>query len=274
MNIHEGSELQSPAGETSILLQSGFKYFVEIHPSKVSASSNLGDIPLNKRNCFMHWESFPSSLLKKYNSQSCKVEKYIERVVQKQNCIPWDAPYTNTSTIASCNEDISLRNLWSIAYQDKRSDCLEACEDINYSHSVTGKPIHAIHECNGMMAQYSTQNMTPTFYYPNTLYTLLSVAVTNEPYNTFFRDILTGNPCLTFMKNSIIVKLRPQRTPVHVVHMQRKVSFTSQVATFGKIAFSTTFQNCSLRWTSRPVHGNESFKSGGGHLLDFRSRLA
>jgi len=85
--------------------------------------------------------------------------------------------------------------------------------------------------------KFQIQNATPQFYYPNSFDTFLRTFNPNENYDHYFETVMAGNTCRLFMKNSIIVTVQPQSTPVHVVHMYKKVSFTSQVATVGITLF-------------------------------------
>jgi len=109
--LHERNELQRP-GRHSLELLSGNMYIIEVHPSKVTASANVVEVPMSKRKCVMHSEPFNTSLVKRYTKKSCKVEHAIGQAIQEYHCIPWDAPFTENSEFSACKSDmVYLKNM-------------------------------------------------------------------------------------------------------------------------------------------------------------------
>jgi len=269
MDLHENHELQSH-GKRSIELVSGYKYLVEVLPSKVTASNNVAEVPMDKRNCIMHSDPFASFFYKKYSRKSCKVENTILNTIEKMQCLPWDAPLIKKNNFQACWDTENLRlgmKLLSKVSNDRKdamdiikalsgrkkselqrhlfkgtTNCIESCEHTTYKDSVKVEPIDPGTECNWLKQQYLEQNVTPTFDYPNTLEAFLSPQFPPENYDNYFYEIMMLDPCHILMKNSIIVNLQPQDPPVHIVHMQKKISFSSQLATFGKYVIHSSIK--------------------------------
>jgi len=260
MDLHENHELQSP-GKSSIELISGYKYFIEVHPSKVTASDNVAEVPVEKRNCITNSEPFASSFYKKYSGTSCKVENAILKVIERMRCLPWDAPLSNKSHFKACDTLTYLRDGWSINYiNEGTTNCIESCDVATYAHSLKREPISPQEDCIWLNEQYRLQKVSPSFAIPSTLDTLITVKKNQpEDFGRYIQRTLTEDPCHTFMKNSIIIEMQPHRKPVPIVHMQKKTTFSSQVATFGKkvlILLSMKVKLIYFRWNTRSLYWN------------------
>jgi len=240
MDLHEENELQSP-GRDSIELESGHKYFIKVHASKVSADQDIANVPLLKRKCIMQSDRVTSSFTRKYNQKSCRIGKAIMKAAKENNCTPWDLPFIPASKQLEYRE-CSLKELqqmadgWNTNLRVEESvDCLEACEDATYTYSIQMAAVthYGDGHCKPLQRQLKERNFTQLFHFPSNLETFLMLSPTVPDYEMHLDMLTSLQPCQNFIKNSIIVTLQPQNTPVHIVHMQRKVSFTSQVATFG-----------------------------------------
>jgi len=270
MTLHEGNEGANHDLD-SLVLNPGHKHVVKVSPLKVTASPNLAAIPLSKRNCLMDSDSTSLSLFRSYSRRNCKMEKAFLKVYGSEGCIPWDMPYVvqDNATKSCQNTEGDLSKKLAEQIEEEDSACtMESCQSTIYKHSVHRQPFNGGTECRKLRKQYEKQNMSFPHNFPSKLQNLLYSIweKSHEVKDSVQYKLKSVDACALFMENSIIVTIQPDGPTANIIHLQKKVSFTSQLAMFGEKFVSILHLAHSniiyFRWFDGAIYRHESLERG------------
>jgi len=237
LEIHDAKEVAN-FGQESILVYPNSRWTVRVTPVKVDAEEDIGSLPFSERRCRMSDEVYNAHIHKSYTQQNCLTEYKMVEATKEAECVPWFMPMTGknlsfhicqpdqATTFLNALEDESL-----LAKVDDKVRCQEPCQSITYDeHTMYRSNMKAATECEKLRKYYNSS-------YPVTL-PHVSFLMTAEGSGNFdamdLRMAMLGYPCNVLMKGTIILTIKPGRLRVNVITQRKRVSFSSQLANFGK----------------------------------------
>jgi len=234
---------------SQVKIRPGYQYSLELQISGLEANKDLKSIELEKRKCLLKHEYEQSNLYKEYSHPNCILEHKIAQVSHKIGCLTPDLPYysqNNTNETKTCNEkkEVELFHYYMsdslLLANLEEGNCLETCQSTSYSVKVKTEAIDIKRQCERILDNFKKSNQKQNLFLPSKSIHILSF------FNKFSLDELTeifliDDPCQFLMRTSSVVHFKRGAGRVNVIVQQRKFTFLSQVAAFGKFGFLKNF---------------------------------
>jgi len=266
--IHSSGEV-TDFGVESIHVDGGTKWTVAVTPSKVGADDSLAKLSFAERKCLMPTETRGAQLFRTYTQTNCLAEFKLHSAMEELGCIPWFMPYIehfkrgNQTRICSKYESfhyltkINQENL--LINEDEESYCKEPCETFSYEHTMYRASLHPVTECSQMRQSMKEAELTSRYIFPHASVMLLDDKFQLRPDD--MREVYKRSTCSLMMRGTSILTIKPSKLRVNVIHQRKRISFTSQLATFGRgKRFLSLISFLSLRWSGRPLYWHQPFE--------------
>jgi len=236
VNVHDPSGLADPLTE-SFEVEGGYQYEIKHSPSGVLAHDSLQSIPLHHRQCKMPSEANGQQIMNIYTQRNCKFENMIKELSRSLNCQPWDLPTLNsTMKLCSISQAFKMYDMIKTAAAQSNGNCPEACQSIAYQYNIKSEALQLHPECWRLSFALGQNNSS--FNFPHPMEALLNtryVSNEQEKRNLLKFDSQRHFDCMHLLKDTSIINIKPGTTQVNIITQRKRVSFTSQLAVFGKL---------------------------------------
>jgi hypothetical protein len=220
--IHEQGSM---AYALSKSLKAGYKYIIEFSITQTK-ERDLANLDPSQRGCLLASEN-PSPLYVSYSQPNCLVQCKMRELSKKCGCLPWEftvfSKMHNTTICESLGQGCFLTSMTNTYCQES---CPVSCATNSYTLSQTVEKLNYEQECNYLNEQGMPKDM------PRWSYLL-------RPSHSNIIDIWDSHvqkslyPCVTIMRGTSIVEVRPATGRVTTISQRPRRSFADQLAAFG-----------------------------------------
>jgi hypothetical protein len=242
------------AQSISKTVKPGYVTTFSIQPIEVVATSRLNDVSIKQRKCRFTYETQGvTDIFTEYSQIACEFECLLKKARKACRCTPWNMPFLSTEDQVVCDVFASYCFITILGNKHllKDCDCLANCNSIQFSINFNEIPIDVELYCRDFMSigrklikdkQMNGYNNLLYKYYK--LPQMIAMNVTELPSETDL-GALEYDMCKQIMIEDIAIVSVQYETQKYVrTIMDKKMSFTDKLATFGKLL------KVSFNWTN------------------------
>jgi len=231
--IHEKGTLPK-TGHEEYQAANGHLHMVYFNQDKTTANDNMASLSKEQRKCHIpRVDDFHSGVFNFYSYENCKTDVKLEETIGNFNCLPLTMPFGKDKTLPMCHvlngtNTAFLNSLEQNDFSQAIDDqgCVVECASTSFSHITRNIMFNPFKECEKLDTHFKANNKS--FSWPH-----LSLSMAH--YHKFFDSVNNlRHPCRSLMANTAVFNVKPGQEKVNVVNMRRRVSFSSQLAYFGK----------------------------------------
>jgi hypothetical protein len=267
------------ANSVSQYLQLGHKTIFSVQPMEVVATEALQETPISKRKCRLsHETSGATELLDVYSQPACMFECHLNIARDICRCTPWNMPFPSkqkTPVVCDIYGNYCFNQILSQEQSEETCKCLPECNGIQFSHSEKEVPIDIDEYCKDghavgrlLLKAKRDAGYNELIYRYYRVPEMLAMNETYEDPNMSLNRGKWYKLCKKMMQDIAVVSVRFESKKYVRSIMDKRVTFTDKLATFGKsLHISSIYPKCysniltfSFRRNIGPVHWNEHSK--------------
>jgi hypothetical protein len=237
------------AQSISKTVKPGYVTTFSIRPMEVVATSRLKDVSIEQRKCrFSHETQGVTDMFTKYSQSACEFECLVKKARKTCRCTPWNMPFLSTEDQVVCDVfgSYCFNTILGNEHLLKDCDCLANCNSIQFSINENEIPFDVELYCRDkksigrqLIKDKKMNGYNTLLYKYYKLPQMIAMNVTELPLEI---KLLEYQMCKQIMLNDIAIVSVQYETKKYVrTIMDKKVTFSDKLATFGKDSNSKLF---------------------------------